>query len=109
MLLNSVLLTLPLLVVAPLLHRRRPALPQAGAEGLHHRGRHVLGDQLDPDRDGRGRAYGRGARAAGPAGSSQFDVDIDVSAQAERYTMTLRNILFLLLGLRLRHCRRCWC
>ena len=42
---------------------RCEALPEAGAEGLHHRGRHLLADQLDVHRDGRGRAHGRGSRA----------------------------------------------
>ena len=74
-------------------------LPEAGPEGLHHRGLHVLPHQHDPDRDGRGRAHGRGARAAPAAGRDQGDDDIAVSAQAERYTMSLRNILFSFIDL----------
>ena len=70
MLLNSALLTLPLLVVRPAADRGRAALSQAGAAGLHHRGRDLLGDQLDADRDGRGGADGRGARAAAAGGAS---------------------------------------
>ena len=52
MLLNSPLLTLPLLVTAPLLIFAA-TLRETGTEGLHHRGRHVLPDQLDIHRDGR--------------------------------------------------------
>ena len=63
MLLNSPLLTLPLLVTGPVLIFSRAALPEAGAEGLHHRGRHLLDDQLQSDRDGRGRPDGGGAAA----------------------------------------------
>ena len=70
MLLNSPLLTLPLLVDRTAVDHRCQALRQAGAQGVHHRGWHLLSDQLDVHRDGRGRAYGRGAGAAAAIGSS---------------------------------------
>ena len=66
MLSNSALLSLP--VDRAHVARAVPgaALPRAGAEGLPHRGRHLLPHQHDPHRDRRGRAHRRGPRADGP-------------------------------------------
>ncbi len=97
MLLNSALLTLPLLVVAPLLIvAARRYLKRAPQGYITEGGTYsVINSTLTETVEG-----ARTVEALGLQGrrTAQFDVDIDVSAQAERYTMTLRNILFLLLG-----------
>jgi ABC-type multidrug transport system fused ATPase/permease subunit len=97
MLLNSPLLTLPLLVVAPLLIvAARRYLKRAPQGYITEGGTYsVINSTLTETVEG-----ARTVEALGLQGrrTDQFDVDIDVSAQAERYTMTLRNILFLLLG-----------
>ncbi len=97
MLLNSPLLTLPLLAVAPLLivagRRYLKRAPQGYiAEGGTYS---VINSTLTETVEG-----ARTVEALGLQGRriDQFDVDVDVSAQAERYTMGLRNILFLLIG-----------
>jgi ABC-type multidrug transport system fused ATPase/permease subunit len=97
MLLNSPLLTLPLLAVAPLLIvAARRYLKRAPQGYITEGGTYsVINSTLTETVEG-----ARTVEALGLQGKriEQFDVDIDVSAQAERYTMTLRNILFLLLG-----------
>ena len=98
MLLNSRLLTLPLLVVAPLLIVVTRTLPASGrrrATSPRAAPTRVINSTLTETVEG-----SRTVEALGCSGSGceQFDVDIDVSTQAERYTMTLRNVLFLLLG-----------
>ncbi|HLL62016.1 MAG TPA: ABC transporter ATP-binding protein [Propionibacteriaceae bacterium] len=97
MLLNSPLLTLPLLAVAPLLIvAARRYLKRAPQGYINEGGTYsVINSTLTETVEG-----ARTVEALGLQGKriEQFDVDIDVSAQAERYTMTLRNILFLLLG-----------
>ena len=107
MLLNSPLLTLPLLVVAPLLIvAARRYLKRAPQGYITEGGTYsVINSTLTETVEG-----ARTVEALGLQGRriDQFDVDIDVSAQAERYTMTLRNILFLLWA-SCTTCRPCWC
>ena len=99
MLLNSVLLAIPCLLLIGASGVPGAPLPAARAEGLHHRGRDVLPDQHDADRDRRGRPHGRGARRCSDLRVEAGDDDIAVSAQAERYTMTLRNLLFCVIDI----------
>ena len=97
MLLNSPLLTLPLLVVAPLfLVAVRRYLKRAPMGYITEGGTYsVINSTLTETVEG-----ARTVEALGLQDNriSAFDTDIDVSAQAERYTMSLRNILFTLLG-----------
>ena len=102
MLLNSALLTVPLLVVAPLfIVATRRYLKRAPKGYITEGGTYsVINSTLTETVEG--------ARTVEALGLQrhrvdQFDTDIAVSAQAERYTMSLRNILFTVIGLRLRH------
>ena len=92
MLLNSVLLAVPSLVVIGTLSGR-PQLPAARPRATSPRARRTPGSTRRSPRPSRARAPSR--RSASPgAGSGAGDDDIEVSAQAERYTMSLRNLLF---------------
>ena len=98
MLVNSPLLTLPLLAVAPLLLvsvRRYLRRAPAGyiTEGASYSG---INTTLTETVEG---ARTVEALGLGPTRNRTGDDDIAVSAQAERYTMTLRNLLFALIGL----------
>ena len=97
MLLNSPLLTLPLLVVAPLLIvAARRYLKRAPQGYITEGGTYsVINSTLTETVEGARTVEALGLQQKR---TEQFDVDIDVSAQAERYTMALRNVLFLLLG-----------
>jgi hypothetical protein len=86
-------LTLPLLVTAPVVDHCREALSEAGTEGLHHRGRYLLRDQLDVHRDGRGARTVEALGCSG-IGSSTATWTSRSPGKAERYTMALRNLLF---------------
>ena len=97
MLLNSVLLTLPLLVVSPLfIVATRRYLKRAPQAYITEGGTYsVINSTLTEAVEG--------ARTVEALGLQrhrvdQFDTDIAVSGQAERYTMSLRNILFTVLG-----------
>ncbi len=98
MLLNSVVLTLPLLVVAPLLVvsvRRYLARAPKGyiTEGSTYSTINTtLTETVEGARTVEAFGLQRERIAIG-------DEDIAVSAQAERYTMSLRNILFAFIGL----------
>jgi ABC-type multidrug transport system fused ATPase/permease subunit len=97
MLLNSVLLTLPLLVMAPLCFvavRRYLARAPKGyiTEGGTYS---LINSTLTETVEGARTVEALGLQQARMA---RYDTDIEVSAQAERYTMSLRNILFALLG-----------
>jgi len=97
MLLNSPLLTLPMLAVAPLLIvAARRYLKRAPQGYITEGGTYsVINSTLTETVEGARTVEALGLQRKR---TEQFDTDIDVSAQAERYTMTLRNILFLLLG-----------
>jgi ABC-type multidrug transport system fused ATPase/permease subunit len=98
MLVNSPLLTVPLLVTAPLLvvsfRRYLKRAPQGYITegGTYSRINTTLTETVE------------GARTVEAFGLQRrrldlSDADMDVSAQAERYTMSLRNLLFAFIGL----------
>ena len=97
MLLNSPLLTLPLLLAAPLLIVSvRRYLKRAPKGYITEGGTYsMINTTLTETVEG-----ARTVEAFGLQGRriDRFDADIAVSAQAERYTMALRNILFALIG-----------
>ncbi len=97
MLLNSPLLTLPLLVVAPLcIVAVRRYLARAPKGYITEGGTYsVINSTLTETVEGARTVEALGLQDARMA---RYDTDIEVSAQAERYTMALRNILFALLG-----------
>jgi len=97
MLLNSPLLTLPLLVTAPLLifaarrYVKRAPKGYITEGGTYSQINSTFTETVE------------GARTVEALGLQrnrieQGDEDIAVSAQAERYTMTLRNLLFIVIG-----------
>jgi ABC-type multidrug transport system fused ATPase/permease subunit len=97
MLLNSPLLTLPLLVTAPLLifaarrYVKRAPKGYITEGGTYSQINSTFTETVE------------GARTVEALGLQrnrieQGDQDIAVSAQAERYTMTLRNLLFIVIG-----------
>jgi ABC-type multidrug transport system fused ATPase/permease subunit len=97
MLLNSPLLTLPLLVTAPLLifaarrYVKRAPKGYITEGGTYSQINSTFTETVE------------GARTVEALGLQrnrieQGDEDIAVSGQAERYTMTLRNLLFLVIG-----------
>jgi len=97
MLLNSPLLTLPLLVTAPLLiiaarrYVKRAPKGYITEGGTYSQINSTFTETVE------------GARTVEALGLQRNridrgDEDIAVSAQAERYTMTLRNLLFLVIG-----------
>ena len=97
MLLNSPLLTLPLLVTAPLLifaarrYVKRAPKGYITEGGTYSQINSTFTETVE------------GARTVESLGLQrnrieQGDQDIAVSAQAERYTMTLRNLLFIVIG-----------
>jgi ABC-type multidrug transport system fused ATPase/permease subunit len=97
MLLNSPLLTLPLLVTAPLLifaarrYVKRAPKGYITEGGTYSQINSTFTETVE------------GARTVEALGLQrnrieQGDQDIAVSAQAERYTMTLRNLLFMVIG-----------
>ncbi len=97
MLLNSVILTVPLLVMAPLVifaSRRYFARAPQGyiAEGATYS---LINSTLTETVEG---ARTVEALRLEEQRTAAGDGDIAVSAQAERYTMVLRNLLFALLG-----------
>ena len=97
MLLNSPLLTLPLLVVAPLcVVAVRRYLARAPKGYITEGGTYsLINSTLTETVEGARTVEALGLQDVRVA---RFDTDIEVSAQAERYTMSLRNILFALLG-----------
>ena len=93
MLLNSPLLTLPLLFVGAVVGRLGPALPARAPKGYITEGGTYseINTSLTETVEGARTVEALGLqRAAHRSG----DDDIAVSAQAERYTMALRNLLF---------------
>jgi ABC-type multidrug transport system fused ATPase/permease subunit len=97
MLLNSPLLTVPLLVTAPLLifaarrYVKRAPKGYITEGGTYSQINSTFTETVE------------GARTVEALGLQrnrieQGDADIAVSAQAERYTMTLRNLLFIVIG-----------
>jgi ABC-type multidrug transport system fused ATPase/permease subunit len=97
MLLNSLLLTLPLLVVAPLcIVAVRRYLARAPKGYITEGGTYsLINSTLTETLEGARTVEALGLQDVRKA---RFDGDIDVSAQAERYTMALRNLLFALIG-----------
>ena len=98
MLLNSALLTLPLLVTAPLLiiaarrYLKRAPKGYITEGGTYSQINSTFTETVE------------GARTVEALGLQRSridlgDVDIAVSGQAERYTMALRNLLFLVIGI----------
>ena len=97
MLLNSVLLTVPLLVVAPLfIFSVRRYLQRAPKGYITEGGTYSeINSSLTETVEGARTVEALGLQAVRVETGDQ---DIAVSAQAERYTMTLRNMLFTLIG-----------
>ena len=97
MLLNSVLLTVPLLLVAPLFVFSVRALPARAPKGYITEGGTYsqINSSLTETVEGARTVEAMGLQAV-RVGTG--DSDIAVSAQAERYTMALRNMLFALIG-----------
>jgi ABC-type multidrug transport system fused ATPase/permease subunit len=97
MLLNSPLLTLPLLVTAPLLiiaarrYVKRAPKGYITEGGTYSQINSTFTETVEGVRT---------VEALGlePSRIERGDEDIAVSAQAERYTMTLRNLLFIVIG-----------
>ena len=97
MLLNSVLLTVPLLLVAPLfIFSVRRYLQRAPKGYITEGGTYSqINSSLTETVEGARTVEAMGLQAVRVETGDQ---DIAVSAQAERYTMTLRNVLFTLIG-----------
>ena len=97
MLLNSPLLTLPLLVTAPLLiiaakrYLKRAPKGYITEGGSYSQINSTFTETVEGVRTVEALGLQRNRIARG-------DEDIAVSAQAERYTMSLRNLLFLVIG-----------
>ncbi len=97
MLLNSVLLTVPLLLVAPLfIFSVRRYLQRAPKGYITEGGTYSqINSSLTETVEGARTVEAMGLQAVRVETGDQ---DIAVSAQAERYTMALRNVLFTLIG-----------
>jgi ABC-type multidrug transport system fused ATPase/permease subunit len=97
MLLNSVLLTVPLLLVAPLFIISVRSYLQRAPKGYITEGGTYsqINSSLTETVEGARTVEAMGLQAVRVETGDQ---DIAVSAQAERYTMTLRNVLFTLIG-----------
>jgi hypothetical protein len=97
MLLNSVLLSVPLLIMTPLLIISVRRYLKRAAKGYITEGGtySVINTSLTETVEGPVRSRRWGCRATDRAQRT----DIAVSAQAEQYTMALRNILFRFIGL----------
>jgi ABC-type multidrug transport system fused ATPase/permease subunit len=97
MLLNSPLLTLPLLVTAPLLiiaaqrYLKRAPRGYIAEGGTYSQINSTFTETVEGVRTVEALGLQRNRLARG-------DEDIAVSAQAERYTMSLRNLLFIVIG-----------
>jgi ABC-type multidrug transport system fused ATPase/permease subunit len=97
MLLNSPLLTVPLLVTAPLLiiaarrYVKRAPKGYIAEGGTYSRINSTFTETVEGVRTVEALGLQRNRLQRG-------DDDIAVSAQAERYTMTLRNLLFIVIG-----------
>ncbi|HEX5907074.1 MAG TPA: ABC transporter ATP-binding protein [Propionibacteriaceae bacterium] len=97
MLLNSPLLTLPLLVTAPLLiiaakrYLKRAPKGYIAEGGTYSQINSTFTETVEGARTVEALGIQRNRLARG-------DEDIAVSAQAERYTMSLRNLLFIVIG-----------
>jgi ABC-type multidrug transport system fused ATPase/permease subunit len=97
MLLNSPLLTLPLLVTAPLLiiaakrYLKRAPKGYIAEGGTYSQINSTFTETVEGVRTVEALGLQRNRLARG-------DEDIAVSAQAERYTMSLRNLLFIVIG-----------
>jgi ABC-type multidrug transport system fused ATPase/permease subunit len=97
MLLNSALLTLPLLVTAPLLiiaakrYLKRAPKGYIAEGGTYSQINSTFTETVEGVRTVEALGLQRNRLARG-------DEDIAVSAQAERYTMSLRNLLFIVIG-----------
>ena len=94
MLLNSWLLTLPLLITSRCSDLPSRRYLKRAPKGYITEGGTYSADQHHAHRDRRGRSHRGGSWAGGRPGRARSTTDIAVSAQAERYTMSLRNILF---------------
>ena len=97
MLLNSPLLTLPLLVTAPLLIIAARRYVKRAPKGYITEGGTYsqINSTFTETVEGVRTVEALGLQ---PSRIERGDEDIAVSAQAERYTMTLRNLLFIVIG-----------